>query len=110
MKKIPYEPTKRERKPRWNWAKHAQRNHDGLIVKDVLYKIKEQTKNPYTHFIIKDWDEFMEVFTIKAITKKNEVRILRVISPSFRSSYLKLSSRVFDKRETLKVALKGLIP
>jgi hypothetical protein len=110
MRKIPEKLTKRESKPRWNWAKRAQRNDESLIVKDVIYKIEGDAGGPYTHFIIKDWDKEMSVFILRTIDKRNDVRYIRVVSLAFKSLYLWPSRRIFDKREILKVALRGLIP
>lgn len=110
MRKIPDKLTKRQRKPRWNWAKHAARDYKNLIEKNVLYKVDQKDGHPELYFIIRDIDENYEYFFLEVLnSNQGTVLTLKVGSLVFKTNYLWPSHRIFTKKEKTKAILKGLL-
>jgi hypothetical protein len=109
MRKIPEKLTKRERKPRWNWAKHAVRRYKYLIEKNVIYKVDPKDGHPELYFIIRDIDENYEYFFLEVLNcSQGTILTLKVGSLIFKTNYLWPSHRIFSKKEITKAILKGI--
>jgi len=110
MRKIPDKLTKRERKPRWNWAKHAVRNYRTLLSKDAIYRIDSEDGVAIFYFIIRDFDENYEYFDLEVLNVRlGNIIKLKIGQHAFRVNYFIQSSRVFHRKEITKVMIRGLM-